>query len=232
MDLFFSDVRDKYISRVIKGNTFADIGGLWGTVNEKVSVAHKYGASDLNMMDIQPPESDLWHRFRERMVALGVTGCRCVTMDLGNPQIGSTVQPVDVVHCSGVLYHHPDPMLLLANLRRVSRKYVILTSAIIRNEIKNRKGRYSLPPSSVLFVPALSDAEREIMKAHWEPYGTAYGLTQKYDFAVDDFAPWWWLPTATALLAMCTAAGFSVEDSAHTWNDNALTVLLRCPAGQ
>lgn len=232
MGLFSSDVRDKYISRVVKGNTFADIGGLWGTVNEKVSVAHRCGASELTMMDIQPPESDLWQKFHDRMGALGISGYRCVTLDLGHPQIASTVQPVDVVHCSGVLYHHPNPMLLLANLRRTSRKFVILTSAITRGEIKNKKGRYSLPPSSVLFVPALSDAEREIMRAHWEPYGTAYGLTQKCEFTVDNFAPWWWLPTATALLAMCTAAGFSVEDSAHTWNDNALTILLKCPANK
>ena len=38
-----SDVRDTYISQVVAGKSFADVGGLWGTVNEKVSVAHTHG---------------------------------------------------------------------------------------------------------------------------------------------------------------------------------------------
>ena len=37
------DVRDTYIRQVVAGKSFADIGGLWGTVNEKVSVAHTHG---------------------------------------------------------------------------------------------------------------------------------------------------------------------------------------------
>ena len=31
------DLRDDYIRRVVRGRSFADVGGLWGTVNEKVS---------------------------------------------------------------------------------------------------------------------------------------------------------------------------------------------------
>ena len=33
-----TDVRDTYIAQVVAGKSFADVGGLWGTVNEKVSV--------------------------------------------------------------------------------------------------------------------------------------------------------------------------------------------------
>ena len=42
------DVRDTYISQVVAGKSFADVGGLWGTVNEKVSVAHAHGARGLS----------------------------------------------------------------------------------------------------------------------------------------------------------------------------------------
>ncbi len=35
-----------WISGFVKGKTFADIGGLWGTVNEKVTVAAKAGLSE------------------------------------------------------------------------------------------------------------------------------------------------------------------------------------------
>jgi hypothetical protein len=36
----YSDPRDVFLGRVARGRTFADVGGLWGVVNEKVSVAH------------------------------------------------------------------------------------------------------------------------------------------------------------------------------------------------
>jgi len=39
-----TDPRDLYIAQVIAGKTFVDVGGLWGTVNEKVSVAYQAGA--------------------------------------------------------------------------------------------------------------------------------------------------------------------------------------------
>ena len=48
------DVRDTYIRQVVAGKSFADVGGLWGTVNEKVSVAHAYGARALTMIDVSP----------------------------------------------------------------------------------------------------------------------------------------------------------------------------------
>src|SRR5215203_3013979 len=33
------DPRDSYIAEVVKGRSFADVGGLWHTVNEKISFA-------------------------------------------------------------------------------------------------------------------------------------------------------------------------------------------------
>ena len=45
-----SDVRDTYIGQLVAGKSFADVGGLWGTVNEKVSVAHTHAARTLTMI--------------------------------------------------------------------------------------------------------------------------------------------------------------------------------------
>ena len=53
------DVRDSYIRQAVAGKSFADIGGLWGTVNEKVSVAHTHGVRTLSMVDVSPPDSEL-----------------------------------------------------------------------------------------------------------------------------------------------------------------------------
>ena len=52
------DLRDDYIRRVVRGRSFADVGGLWGTVNEKVSVAAQAEARSVAMIDISPAGSE------------------------------------------------------------------------------------------------------------------------------------------------------------------------------
>lgn len=223
----YVDLRDQYISQVANSKSFADVGGLWGTINEKVSVAHQHGSTALTMIDMQPEGNELWEKFHQRMKELNINKYDCISGEICNFKKDEIKEAFDVVHCSGVLYHHPNPLEILMALRKITRSYLILTSAITQEVIENEQGRYELPPSGVLFVPGLNDAERSILKIYWENAGAvAYGLTEKVQFKFDDFAPWWWLPTATAMKAMCEVVGFKVLDSSLTWNNNAQTILL------
>jgi hypothetical protein len=223
----FTDLRDAYIARVVSRRTFGEVGGLWGTVNEKVSVAHAHGATSLTMIDVTPEGRELWIKFRARMGELGVARVREISRDICEIKDHDVLEPFDVVHCSGVLYHHPNPLAIIAALRRITRRHLVLTSAVTQTVIENECGRYEIPSSGVLFVPALSDTERAIMKAYWHKYGvSALGLTERCDYDVDEFAPWWWLPTPTAMTAMCLAAGFKLQDAGPTWDGNSYTLLL------
>ena len=98
-----SDVRDTYIGQVVAGKSFADVGGLWGTVNEKVSVAHTHGARALTMIDISPTDSDLWTLFEQRRRTLRLPTVECVSGDLLTLAQADSCPQFDVVHCSGVL---------------------------------------------------------------------------------------------------------------------------------
>lgn len=227
----FSDLRDEYIARVVFGKTFAEVGGLWGTVNEKVSVARDHGATSLAMIDITPADGDLWTKFRDRMAELRVPNVREICGDICQLTNTDVSGPFDVVHCSGVLYHHPNPLMMLAALRRMTREYLVLTSAVTQTVIENECGRYDIPPSGVLFVPALSEKERRITRAYWQKQGVAaLGLTEACEYSVDEFAPWWWLPTPTAMAAMCRTTGFKMEDGGPTWDGNSYTLLLSAQA--
>ena len=225
----FTDLRDEYVARVVKGKTFADVGGLWGTIGERVSIAHHHGAASLTMVDIQAEGNEYWQKFEARMQELGVPKYECISTDICNPNLEKLLEPFDVVHCSGVLYHHPNPMMMLVALRNITKLYLILTSVITQQVIQNEKGKYTIPPSGVIFFPALNDAERSILKVYWDKIGAAHAhdITKIYPYTVDDFAPWWWLPTAPALLAMCVAAGFKILDHGLVWNDDALAILLK-----
>jgi 2-polyprenyl-3-methyl-5-hydroxy-6-metoxy-1,4-benzoquinol methylase len=228
LELEAHDIRDRYIARVVKGKTFAEVGGLWGTVSEKVSVASKYGAVSLTMIDAMPVSLNWWQDFHDRMTSLNIANYHCINQDITQIQLADIGEPYEVVHCAGVLYHHPHPLQILVALRQITREHLIFTSAITQEVIENEFGRYEIPASGVMFIPALDDAERAILTAYWRPYNNnqLIGITEKAVFDINDFGPWWWLPTATALEAMCKVAGFKVLDKGLTWNNNALTLLL------
>ncbi len=218
-----ADLRDEYLSRVVQGKSFAEVGGLWGTVNEKVSVARDCGAEQLTMIDITEEGGDLWQAFEKRMGGLGVQDYRCISSDI----CAVDDLQFDVVHCSGVLYHHPNPQTLLAALRRATREHLVICSAITQERIENKAGVYQIPPSGVLFVPALTEEERAVLSEYWLSFGVeAHGITEAVRYSPEEFGPWWWLPTAEAMKAMCAAAGFKVLDSGPIWNGNALVCLL------
>ncbi|MEM4546869.1 MAG: hypothetical protein QW328_08945 [Nitrososphaerota archaeon] len=224
------DPRDSYIAQVVQGRSFLEVGGLWGGVNEKVSVAYRFGARRLAIVDVAKPENQWWEFFRQRMTQMDIKNYDAYAEDICTVDSVRIGAPFDVVHCSGVLYNLPDPMRLLAVLRSITIEFCILTSVVIPEVIENEVSCYKLPPSAMVFVPALTDRERDCLKAYWRQFlgnSVAYGITDVASFSVDDFAPWWWLPTATALKAMCRSAGFQVVDSQPCWNNGALTLLLR-----
>ncbi|MEG3971326.1 tetratricopeptide repeat protein [Microcoleus sp. T2B6] len=229
LELEAKDIRDRYIARVAKGKTFAEVGGLWGTVSEKVSVASKYGAVSLTMIDAMPASLQWWQDFHDRMTSLNIANYHCINQDITQIQLADIGEPYDVTHCAGVLYHHPHPLQILVALRQITREHLVFTSVITQEVIENELGRYEIPASGVMFIPALDDAERALLTAYWRPYinnNQLIGITEKAVFDMNDFAPCWWLPTATALEAMCEVAGFKVLDKGLTWNNNALTLLL------
>ena len=226
----FTDPRDRFIHRVASGRTFADVGGLWGTVSEKTSVAHAAGASSLTMIDQLPAGDEWWQKFEERCRELHLPEVRAVVGEVVKLAQEDPALRFDVVHCSGVLYHFAEPLAMIRALRALTREYLILSSSITETVIENHAGTIRVPEGGAIFVPALTRAERAVMHAHWSPTvgNTAIGLTSPVDrWDIDDFAPWWWLPTTTALGRMCEVAGFEVEALDHFWNSHAATLLLR-----
>jgi 2-polyprenyl-3-methyl-5-hydroxy-6-metoxy-1,4-benzoquinol methylase len=223
------DPRDHFIGRVARGRSFADVGGLYGTVSEKVSVARSHGATELAMIDIVPEGNELWRAFSDRMQQLGISGYETISDSILDLAESPDHPRYDVVHCTGVLYHMPDPMRLLTALRSITREYLVLGSAVTATSISGNGETLKIPSAAALFIPALKEGERAILEGYWRPFvgHDALGLTREQKpWDVEDFAPWWWLPTVDCMRAMCESAGFAYEGGAHYWNDNAYVMLL------
>jgi hypothetical protein len=179
------------------------------------------------MIDLTSEGGELWKKFRDRIDALGVPDCRRISRTVTD--VSSVLGlGFEVVHCSGVLYHHPNPLGFLAALRAMTARHLVLTSVVVPQLVSNGHGEYRLPRSGVIFLPALSEEERAILGHYYQQSSGAVGegLTTPYDYTVLDLEPWWWLPTSDALRAMCRAAGFRVRDSALFWGGNAQALLL------
>ncbi len=135
------DHRDEWIGRIVPGKSFVDIGGLWGTVNEKISPAHDAGATHLCMVDIWTPDSEWWQRFREHCASKGIGSVREVVSSIDNPGILKSVGTHDVVHCSGVIYHCPNPFFTIRALMSLAKEKLLLATAVMPPLIENEFGR-------------------------------------------------------------------------------------------
>jgi len=101
----------------------------------------------------------------------------------------------DVVHCSGMLYHMPDSMRFLAALRKITREYLVLTSAVTATRVKTTRGAHD-PGGNRPLRSCSAGRECAVLKAYWQRFvgDGAIGLTRETAaWRPDDFAPWWWL---------------------------------------
>jgi len=223
-----ADPRDVYIAQVVSGKTFMDVGGLWGTVNEKVTVAAKAGAATTAMLDIQSLDHPLWQAFRERCARMAVSGCQLISASIDEPGLENEVGQFDVVHCSGLVYHCPNPLYTLTQLARLTRKYLILTTTVIPSTVTNSKGTITVPPGAALFLAYLPHRQVEILKEHWEAGGVfpAVGITeQPHVWEVHDYGAWWWLFPVPTVRQLIMAAGFDLVEDRPLWGDKAQTFM-------
>jgi hypothetical protein len=221
-------IRKEWIERAVPGRTFAEVGGLWGTVNEQVTVAAKGGARDVTMIDIAPdsgPEGYLWDRFRERCRTEGVENYRCIRADINDAAAAGSVGIFETVHCSGVLYHCPEPLDTLRQLGRICSETLILGTATIPEVVSTTAGTVVVAPGSALLVPAMNYSQKCVLGEYLSQVGANQAIGVNYPIATDwdpnDYAAWWWFFTRDYVAALLEAAGFVVEDVASYWEGRA-----------
>lgn len=219
---------DSCIAEAVPGLRFAEVGGLWGLKNEKVTLALKAGATSALMLDIMPvPEA--WQVFRDRADAEGVSGYATLEADIDDPKLMEMTEPVDFVHCSGVIYHVPNPVHTLAQLARLTTRYLLLGSMTVPPVIVTGSGTLDLQDGRALYVPALSGATKRILSEHFDRVHlkvhninsdqlTSWQVSQRIS---PNHEPWWWIWSAQTVATLAERAGFSVLRIEDTWKGRA-----------
>jgi SAM-dependent methyltransferase len=193
------------------GRSFLDVGCMWSVHGEVAFAAEAAGATAVCGVDVmgETPE------FVAERTRRG-SGVRFVQGDLHDPDVLGAAGTHDVVWCSGVLYHAPNPVLTLERLRAVTGEWLLLATEILPDVP-------GLPGACVLY-PALDDAGRRAFAG--APGGAAVGVTTPYDPAAG-YGNWFWGITPSALDGLLRVAGFAPPERRWRASPFHLTVAAR-----
>jgi 2-polyprenyl-3-methyl-5-hydroxy-6-metoxy-1,4-benzoquinol methylase len=191
------------------GRSFLDVGCMWSVHGEVAFAAEAAGASPVCGVDVMPPTPE----FSARQAGSEV---RYVQGDLHDPAVLAEAGPHDVVWCSGVLYHAPNPVQTLEALRSVCTGTLLLATEILPDVP-------GVPGACVLY-PALTDSQRRAYAA--VPGGEAIGVTTPYDPDAG-FGNWFWGITPSALDGLLRVAGFGPVERSWRPSPFHLTVAAR-----
>jgi hypothetical protein len=201
-----------YIRRFAAGQTFLDVGCMWGVNGEYAFAAEAAGATRVTALDVFGPTPEFEQTRRERGSRV-----RFVLGDATDPRTIAAVGPHDVVFCAGVLYHHPSPFDLLAALRQVCRGTLILRTSTIP-EVDGL-------PNAAVFFPMLDAASRGVWNLarlglpHQEGISNAFQPEQGY-------GNWFWGLSPSCLRSMLQAAGFHVDEQ---WGEAFAQTMICTP---
>lgn len=187
--------REELIVRFARGRSFADVGAMWNVHGALAFLAEDSGATDVTAVDIMAPtpEFEAGHARRKSRV-------RFVGGDVHDAAVVQEVGPHQVVWCSGVLYHAPNPVLTLERLRAITGEFLILATETLP-EVPGVAG-------ACVFLPGLPKRDRRVHAAA-RPGAGALGVDSPFDRR-QSYGAWWWGLSRSAVHGMLGAGGFEV----------------------
>jgi 2-polyprenyl-3-methyl-5-hydroxy-6-metoxy-1,4-benzoquinol methylase len=138
---------DDMIGKLAPGNSFVDVGAMWNVHGRTAFLAEEHGATAVTAVDVSAETDEYRAEHRQRGSKV-----RFVRGDLHDPATIAEVGSHDVVWCSGVLYHVPNPLVTLECLRQVTKHKLMLISASIPETPGSENG--------CVFFPHLSERAR------------------------------------------------------------------------
>lgn len=231
------DKIDAWIRTTSNYASFIDIGGIGeNSVNERVTAALEAGCPRAVMADFEPFSHHLWTTFRRKMREAGVTDIEeHEGVDVRDTELAGKLGRFDFVHSTGINYHLPDPVSGVYNLACITNRFLVTNTMVLPGIVENEHGRIELGESRVMFLPAVTEQERKILRKYyfekfgWDfnnnvppaddpapkmPYVTEAGLS---------CYPYWWLFSAGAFRSLLTRLGFNILDE-WQWEDHVLAL--------
>jgi SAM-dependent methyltransferase len=202
--------REDVVRRHAAGKTFCDVGCMWKVNGRIAFVAEEAGAASVTGVDVMAATPEF-----EAERARRSSNVRFVRGDVHDPATVADVGPHQVVWCSGVLYHAPNPVLTLQRLRELTTELLILQTMTLPELPGVKQG--------LVFYPGVPNPR---LYARWgEEAARSLRLPEPGE---DPYAPWWWGISRSALMAMLRAARF---EPVELWGDPFAVHVVARPQG-
>jgi ubiquinone/menaquinone biosynthesis C-methylase UbiE len=181
------------VKKYTAGKSFADIGCLWGIHGQNAFIAEEAGAIRSVGIDVYPATKEFLDEKKKRNSRV-----EFIEGDINLRATTNRIGVCDIVLCSGVLYHTPDPIHFLTRLRAICGEILILNTASIP-EVPGIK-------NTAVFYPFLEEKQRKIWN---RKIGSQKAITGPYE-PEEGYANWFWGLTPSVIESMLACAGFDV----------------------
>jgi methyltransferase family protein len=202
------DNRHRLVERLAPGKSFLDLGGMWGVAGDIAFRAERAGATRVVLFDGMDPSDEFLQKRRDASSEIAY-----VQGDLHDPDDVRELGTFDVVWCTGVVYHSPNPYLQLSHLRSLTEQWLVLGSEVIP-EVPGIE-------NACVFYPGRSDpSERAFAHAYSDAAPIYPGMTHPFDETpLLGYANMWWGLSPSALRSLLRYSGFDVREEFHyTWS--------------
>ena len=191
---------EELLRRHVGGRSFVDIGAMWQMHGRMAFVAEEAGATAVTAADAMDPTPAYLSEHERRGSSV-----RFVQGDLHEPLSVEQIGRHDFVWCSGVIYHSPNPYLLIEHLRQLTGALLYLGTEIVP-EVPGFD-------QACIFYPGLPEPSRRAYgSAHGAGHG-AMGVNSPFDDTPSlGYANYWWGITPSALRAMMRTARFDIVE--------------------
>ncbi|MEN9625948.1 MAG: hypothetical protein RL557_276 [archaeon] len=187
------------VRKYAPNKSFADIGALWGINGLNSFIAEESGATKIIAVDVYPANKEFLDEQARRNSKV-----QFFQGDINLLETSQKIGLCDVVLCSGVLYHTPDPVHLLASLRTITRETLILNTASVP-EMPGFK-------NTAVFYPFLNKNQRKI----WDRgIGSQKAITGPYE-PENGYGNWFWGMSPSCIESMLGCVGFEVMERSIT----------------
>jgi hypothetical protein len=221
------------LTRVFKGRSFVDVGGLWNTINEMVTTALDAGAARAVMLDSMSEQSPWWAKFDQHCADKGKYQYEKIVRDITAPNPRDEIGCFDVVHCSGVMYHVPDIFGFIKNLLSITNEYLFLGSQVFPSRIESPVGVIELSDDEALCTPCLTDRNLDILRSYFS-IGNRKGEGISSDALFIDeialcpkFGPWWWLYTKGFMCRIVGLFPIEIVEEGGSPNGRVYQILMK-----
>jgi hypothetical protein len=173
---------------------------MFGVSGDLAFLAEECGATRSVLFDAMDPTDEFAERHR-----CTSSGVQFVQGDLHDPAAMAALGTFDVVWCTGVLYHSPNPMFQLMHLRQLTTETMVMGNLVIP-EVPNFE-------QACILYPGMS---KKMQDGFAQMYGGPErfpGMAVPFDttpyFA---FANMWWGITPSAMRSMMRFTGLDITE--------------------